>query len=237
MFYLIFGNDNVKSHKKFDEIVAEVSGKDKNLSVFRFDNDNFELEEFRGAFKTESLFLEKKLILSKRIFNNSLAKEYVLGSLEEINNSKNVLIFLEEKIKPTELKELQAHTKNIFEYSFDKRDERKKQLSIYFKITDLVAERKKNDVWLLFQEEVLKGIDTEEVFFKVLWQIRNLLVVKKGGGKDLHSFVYKKTQKNTSLFKEGELEKFLSELVVLYHKNRRGAGDLKIGLEKFLLSI
>ncbi len=235
MIYFVYGNKTEESLNKFKEIAN--SFKEGNLSVFRFDDDTFELDEFKNVFKTDGLFGQKCLVLLKRVFNNSIAKEYILENLEALNNSENIFVFLEEKIKPTDLKEVQKCAKNIFEYSVDKRAERKKELAIYFKITDLVAGRKKNDAWLLFQEEVLKGIDVEEVFFKVMWQIKNLLLVKKGGGKNLHPFVYKKTQKNTELFKDGELEKFLGEFIDLYHKSRRGAADIKIGLEKFLLRI
>jgi len=130
MIYFVYGNKTEESLNKFKEIAN--SFKEGNLSVFRFDDDTFELDEFKNVFKTDGLFGQKCLVLLKRVFNNSIAKEYILENLEALNNSENIFVFLEEKIKPTDLKEVQKCAKNIFEYSVDKRAERKKELAIYF---------------------------------------------------------------------------------------------------------
>jgi len=106
-----------------------------------------------------------------------------------------------------------------------------------FRIANSIALRKRNTTWLLYQEEILKGTSVEDIFWKIVWQIKVLSMVKKGHGSSLHPFVYKKAQKVVSLFKEGELNKFFSDLVGLYHKNRQGRNDLAVGLEKFILRI
>ncbi|MBU1091877.1 hypothetical protein KKA27_03395 [Patescibacteria group bacterium] len=106
-----------------------------------------------------------------------------------------------------------------------------------FRVADSVALRKRNTAWLSYQEELLEGVSVEDIFWKIVWQIKVLSIVKKGYGSGLHPFVFKKAQKASPLFKEEELDGRFADLVDLYHKNRQGKSDLLIGLEKFILRI
>jgi len=115
-----------------------------------------------------------------------------------------------------------------------------------FAICDAVGERNKTRTWVLLQEAMLSGIETEEVFYKILWQIKNLLLMKKLSQAkiknfeketSLHPFVIKKTLWSINNFTESELEKYSFELVKLYHNVRRGIEKFDTGLEKFLLEM
>lgn len=115
-----------------------------------------------------------------------------------------------------------------------------------FAICDAIAARNRNKAWLVFQESVFSGIPTEEVFWKIAWQIKNLLMVKKlitanvenlGKESGLHPFVVRKILSAEHNFTEKELEQFSFELVKIYHDARRGIAEIPIVLEKFLLNI
>ncbi|MFH1979355.1 MAG: hypothetical protein ABII97_03165 [Patescibacteria group bacterium] len=237
MIYFVFGNDTLKGHEKFSQIVSELLKKDKNLSVFRFEEDNFDVNVFRDALKTEGLFFNKNLVIQKRVLKNAEHKEYILDNLGEISASENMFVFFEEGVKKKDLDEIKKHTKNIWEFSFDEKILKKKELSVYYKIMDLVASRKRDQAWLMFQKELLNGIDVEEVFWNIQRQIKNLLLVKKGGGEKLHPFVLSKTQKAVVLFQEKELKNYLSELNALHYKNRLGEAEFETGVEKFILKL
>ena len=47
-----------------------------------------------------------------------------------------------------------------------------------FAICDAFAEKNKAKAWTIYQQALRRGIPAEEVFFKILWQIKNLLLVK-----------------------------------------------------------
>src|SRR3989344_5785085 len=45
-----------------------------------------------------------------------------------------------------------------------------------FAICDAFAEKNKAKAWAIYQQALRRGIPAEEVFFKILWQIKNLLL-------------------------------------------------------------
>ncbi|MFH0803942.1 MAG: hypothetical protein V1877_02405 [Candidatus Tagabacteria bacterium] len=115
-----------------------------------------------------------------------------------------------------------------------------------FHIADAVAEKDRSRAWLLFQKALLSGIDPEEIFWKITWQIKNLLLVKKLSlssekkiieATNLHPYVVKKTLSASRNYSEEELAGYSSELIDLYHKARRGLADFDVGIEKFLIKI
>jgi len=115
-----------------------------------------------------------------------------------------------------------------------------------FAICDAVAERNKEKAWVSLQEGTLSGILPEEIFYKVVWEIKNLLMIKKlqsAGVKNLeketglHPFVAKKALVGARNFTEEELRGYSFGLVNLYHDVRNGRAEFQIGLEKFLLRI
>lgn len=128
-----------------------------------------------------------------------------------------------------------------------------------FAICDAVAAKDKSRAWILFQQALLAGVPAEEIFYKIVWQIKNLLLLKKlndaifsqgrtsgvprGSAFDieketkLHPYVIKKTLAATWNFSEEELKNYSFELVKIYHDARKGLEEFPIGLEKFLLTI
>lgn len=114
-----------------------------------------------------------------------------------------------------------------------------------FAICDAFAAKDKAKAWILLQKAILSGVPAEDVFFKVLWQIKNLLLIKKlvdakiknlEKETGLHPFVIKKALRAASDFSEKELINYSREMVKIYHEERRGLCELLIGLEKFILS-
>jgi DNA polymerase III delta subunit len=115
-----------------------------------------------------------------------------------------------------------------------------------FAICDAIAVKNKGRAWVLFQQALLAGVPAEEVFYKIVWQIKNLLLLKKlndakAGTLEketkLHPYVLKKTLAATWNFSEEELKKYSFALVKIYHDARRGIEDFSLGTEKFLLNI
>lgn len=113
-----------------------------------------------------------------------------------------------------------------------------------FAICDAIAEKNKLKAWALLQKAILLGVSAEDVFWKVNWQIKNLLLIKKlsqvpridiAKESGLHSFVVKKTLWSIKNFSEEELANFSSQLVDLYHNARRGLTDFEVGLERLLI--
>lgn len=120
-----------------------------------------------------------------------------------------------------------------------------KQINI-FHIADAVAEKDRSRAWLLFQKAIISGLDPEEIFWKIIWQIKNLLLLKKLSfssekkiieATSLHPYVVKKTLSASRNYSEEELTEYSSELIDLYHNARRGLADFDTGIEKFLIKL
>jgi DNA polymerase III delta subunit len=236
---LVFGSDTIKSHDKFNKIVAQTLKKETGFSFFKVDEESFSEDFFNRLFKTKSLFSGKSLIAAKRLFSNQFASDFLIKNLKKISLSENVFILWEEKITEDHLKSVKEYANDLWEFKqVAPKKERFFKNNNLFQLADLVASRQKEKAWLLYQEELFNGTQAEDIFWKMIWQIKSLLIVKKGGGSELlHPFVYKKAEKTAPLFSKEELHNCFSELIDLYHKDRRGAGDLAVGLERFILKI
>jgi len=114
-----------------------------------------------------------------------------------------------------------------------------------FAICDAVANKNKKQAWLLLQKAIMGGIAGEEIFWKVVWQIKTLLLIKKLQvvGADVYKesglkpFVIGKATRVTQNFTEEKLVDYSTELVDIYHQAHLGGSDIPIALEKFLLGM
>ena len=107
-----------------------------------------------------------------------------------------------------------------------------------FAICDAFAYKDGKTAWTLFQKALFNGITAEEIFWKIWWQIKTLILVKnQPHGLNLHPFVIKKTLRNINNFTKEELNNLSWQLVSLYHKTRKGQAEFEIGLEKILISL
>ena len=109
-----------------------------------------------------------------------------------------------------------------------------------FALTDAIGARKKRDAWVLYQKALASGMVAEEVFYKLVWHVRTMLIAKKTRSAeeaDMKPFPYSKAKGFLKNFNEGELEKLSERLVVGYHVARRGDGEIETFVEKTLLSL
>ncbi len=109
-----------------------------------------------------------------------------------------------------------------------------------FTFTESLASRKRKDTWILYQKALAAGVSAEEIFWKVVWQLKCLLLANKTKSAEeaeMKSFPYSKAKGNLKNWQEGELEKLSEEIVVGYHQIRRGVGEMETFLEKLILKI
>ncbi len=109
-----------------------------------------------------------------------------------------------------------------------------------FALTDAIGARKKRDAWVLYMKALAAGMAPEEVFYKLVWQTKTMLVAQKtktAEEADMKSFPYSKAKGFLKNFKPGELEKLSTHLVLGYHAARRGEGEIETLVEKALLKL
>ena len=109
-----------------------------------------------------------------------------------------------------------------------------------FALTDAIGARKKRDAWVLYQKALASGMAPEEVFYKLVWQTKTMLVAqntKNVSETDMKQFPYSKAKSFLKNFKSGEIETMSEKLVLGYHQARRGEGEVETLVEKFLLKL
>jgi len=98
MIIFLYGSDTYRSRQKLNEIIEHYKKIHKsglNLKYFDFKKDSF--EDFRDAFRSFTMFAEKKLIVFKNVFSNSRIENDFLDFLETLSKSKDVILFYEEE--------------------------------------------------------------------------------------------------------------------------------------------
>lgn len=115
-----------------------------------------------------------------------------------------------------------------------------------FAICDAVAAKDRKQAWVAVNKALMSGLTIEEIFYKVQWQIKNLLILKNliaakvadlAKATGWHPFVLKKTMAAAGKFTDEELSRHSFSLVKLFHDSRWGNEDMAIGLEKFLIGM
>ena len=109
-----------------------------------------------------------------------------------------------------------------------------------FALTDALGARKKKEAWILYQKALSAGLSAEEIFFKIVWQVKSMLIASRTKNveeTDMKVFPYNKAKSFLKNFKPGELEKLSESLTVGYHRARGGEGEIETLVEKLLLSL
>lgn len=234
MIYVFYGTDREGIIKKTDNLLKSLFTKNPDLAFEKFDVDNFDLNKLRDLSQSQSLFGNKTAVVLDGILEEN---EGVYDSLKYLQNSENIFIIREAKILKAEQKKLAEFTEKIEEIMLK---EGKKEIFNTFSFTDAIGERNKKNAWILYEKAILAGLVPEELFWKVVGQIRVMLVAKKTPSAELagvHPFVYKKAKSFVRNYKEGELEKLSEKLVIGYHRARRGEVEIETLLEKTILTL
>ncbi len=109
-----------------------------------------------------------------------------------------------------------------------------------FALTDAIGARKKRDAWVLYMKALAAGMAPEEVFYKLVWQSKTMLVAqntKSVTETEMKPYPYQKAKEFLRNFKPGEVEKMSEDLVLGYHAARRGEGEIETLVEKTLLRL
>lgn len=237
MFYLIYGKDSFQGREKLKELTDFFQKKIGNLGIFRIEDENFDPVQFEELIRSQMLFGKKHLVVCNRVLKNSGAKFFVEKNIERISATPNIFLFFEEEMGKELLDLFKKHGEKVQEFKLKRVAENQKDYKP-FAICDAVAEKNKSRAWVLFQKALLSGVPADEVFYKIVWQIKALLLIKKNPQETgLHPFVVQKNLVNAENFTEQELINYSFKLLKTYHNIRRGLEEFPIGLEKFLINL
>ncbi|MEX2010460.1 MAG: hypothetical protein WD874_01495 [Parcubacteria group bacterium] len=207
-------SDRTKLLLESEKLVSKYLTEDPGLNQRKFDEENFNLQEIKELAETQSLFGNKSLVII-----DGVPEEYE----EEFNEIRKNL----------------ENSENFFILRIQNLAPAKKEYANTFHFTDAIGERNKKRAWIIYQELLFAGMKGEELFYKVMWLIKTMLLAGKVGEKEsgLNPFVYKKAKSFLRNWKEGEVESLSESLVVEYHEARRGNKEIETLVEKAILRL
>lgn len=237
MIYLITGNDFKKASAAFNRYESIVRTKQPEASVFVFNPEEFDAGAFKEVVAGETLFLNKHIVLARRLSESEMATAVVKDLAKEMAKSESIFIFLEPDSGSEVVKKLTPLAKEV--KSFDLKTEVKPEFNI-FSITDALGMRDRQALWVKYQEAKRAGVPAIEVFWKLLWQVKTMIIVsttKDAQTTGLKPFVVGKALKASRNFKLNEMTALLRQLTQLFAKNYPESEEFAFGLEKIILNV
>lgn len=109
-----------------------------------------------------------------------------------------------------------------------------------FALQDALGEKSVKKTWLEYQKLRLQGIEPEELIYKIISKIKDMLAIAKGADKEdlnLKDYPYNKSKRDLKNWTVKKLSDFYTEIVCIYHESRIGKKELEAALEKIILNI
>ena len=249
MLYVFYGDDSEKARTKWRATLGAFKIKNSAGDIFQFDPykfDQIQLEELAGS--GLGLFGEKRLVAADRLLENKDALVWFEEWLENIVASANTFVLLENKVDGKLTKKIEQAGGKLGKSELG--HQVSKLAPSPFAFTNAFGDRDRKQAWVKLQEALHGGETAEEIFWRLGWQVKTMLLVKKtdlantNAGKktpavlaSLKPFVLNKTRAQVRKFEMTELENLSSSLIRLWHDSRRGLSDFELGLERLVLSL
>lgn len=237
MIHLVYGIDRPRIKKRVGEILKSFS------EVFWITADQFsesKIDELSGA---RGLFVSKYAVVCDGLFENKNSAVYFPDKLKEISESPNLFVFMEGGLEKKELDLFKKFAEKVEELGVAPKEGKKPDLFNLFLLCDALGERNKKNLWILYNKALSAGVEADQIFWKLAWQVKNLLLAKKAeGGKTelieklkMSPFVADKAVRYAKGWTEAELTGLYRDLLDTYHNARRGVVDMETAIEKLIL--
>lgn len=238
MLYVIHGTDIEKAREKSRALFDALKEKKPDASAGSLRGEEVTAEKLEELTQTQGLFENKQIIFMDRTLENKDIREVMLDKIDAIAESPNIFIFFEGKLTKEILKKLEKRAEKITEYELE--EVKEKERSSFFPMADALGSRDKKKLWVMLREALDNDAAPEEIHGILFWQVKSMALANKTGSAGeagLNPFVYGKSKRFLSAWKDGEVDALLTRLVTMYHEAHRGKVDFAIELEKLALDI
>lgn len=209
MIYVIVGTDTNKREKAY-EVLASLG----EVSAHIYSEQIATLEPLISA---SSLFGEKVVVNLVQAMDLASSREEIVRLLPDMKDSLNIFIIDEPFADANRVTRLTKYAEKVY----DAREEKKKDVDV-FTLCNLFAYRDKKESWIEWMR--IRDLDSSEAIHGALWWKFQLIWGDVRAGKP-------------SKFTLSECEEIGGRLMRASIKAHRGEGDLKVELEKIVLSL
>lgn len=208
MIYLVHGNDNTKKSNEVKKIAT--SG-----NIVRIQGDQITKNAILSFASQVQLFGEVPVVVIENLVleNSDVLDKDVLSAMQD---SQNTFVLYEDKLTQVVIKK---YTKYIKESILCEKKEKATPKSNSFIVADMYAKRDKVGTWTSYIDLINQGESPEAVSGMLFWKIKTMILAN-----------------STRPYSQTELAQSSAYLVDIYHQSHSGELDMKIALEKFILS-
>ncbi|MCF7844190.1 hypothetical protein K9M47_04885 [Candidatus Gracilibacteria bacterium] len=209
MIYAIVGTDTNKREKAY-EIISSLG----DVSAHIYSEQTATLEPLISA---SNLFGDSVIVNLIQVMDLASSRDEVVRLLPDMKESLNIFIIDEPFADANRVAKLTKYAEKVY----DAREEKKKDVDV-FTLCNLFARRDKKEVWVEWMR--IRDLDSPEAIHGALWWKFQTIWADVRAGKP-------------SKFTLSECEEIGGKLLRAPILAHRGEADLKVELEKIMLSI
>lgn len=248
MICVYFGTDKEKAHAKFIAAQNLLQKKRPDAPLFSFEAGSWNEGAFDELIGAQTLFAGKSIVVSRGLFSTPTTRDAVTKKIKALAASENAFLFLEEKLLADQKTPLKKYAEKFEEFEGVK-EEKKKDEKILYVLTDAIGARDRRSAWVAYQSALRQGIVPQQLFWKFVWQVRNMMMASFGAERPtpesvgMHSYPFGKASTSAKNYSKEELVNLHRRLLHIYHEDRLGKdgqygyGDLSTGLERLTLEL
>ncbi len=236
MIHTISGTNRIELLEAAESLLARQRAKYPDLNIFRFAAPDYAPTALEEALVGQLLFAPKFAVVLDGFLSplDPLVEKY----LPQLVESPNLYLFLTNKLTAPLEKKL-AKLGQVKKLAADGGEKAKPSLNP-FALADAFGLRDRRRAWLLFVEALARGQAAEEVFWKLTWKVKTLLLfhtTSDPSSLGWKPFVLEQARRQSKQFKLEELQALSRRLLALWHESRRGQSDFELGLERLILEV
>ncbi len=239
MIYVIYGPDRPNLLTEAKSLIEAQRKKYPDLTVYNFSCPDYSSAELEEKLIGQMLFASKFAV----VLDGFLAplESVIEKTFSTLSESPNLYLFTSDKVDAKLLKQLAGLRATVKKLSPAKDEILEKKNNFNpFALADALGERDRKRAWTLFVEALSRGFAPEEMFWKLVWKVKTMLLVQvtpDPNTLNLKPFVISQSKRHGQNFTLAELKKLSSRLVHLWHDSRLGLIDFELNLERLILEI
>lgn len=251
MISVFYGSDRNVVQDKARAFLDGVLKRGPGLQVVSFEPSEESSERVKALAAGTSLFGEKYLICLRYFCETIAGRELLLSLLPHLKESAHECVIVDGNLTKeplTKLEEAGAKLQKFMKVEaggYAGAREVKVSHPIFagyniYNFSDAFGARDKKRLWVEYELALAAGLPAEELFWKISWQLKHMLIASKitpTDKTDLKQYSLNKAKSFLRSYKPAELPNISMKLIDIYHRARRGQSDFETSLERFVLEL